>query len=65
VDSLDQAGFDIVAARLRQRMSALATTAPIPYRRQNGGDYAIPSLQLHPELEAPGAAGFALHRHRP
>ncbi len=61
VDRLDEVRFEAVAERLRERMRTLATTPPIPYRRQNGGDYAIPSLQLRPELGDPGAAGFALH----
>ncbi|NZA26820.1 NAD(P)H-dependent oxidoreductase [Luteimonas sp. SJ-92] len=61
VDRLDAAGFTRVADRLRERMRTLATTAPIPYRRQNGGDYLIPSLQLRPGLGGPTAPGFALH----
>lgn len=61
VDRLDDAGFERVAERLRERMRTLATTTPIPYRRQNGGDYLIPSLQLRPDLGDPDAAGFALH----
>jgi NAD(P)H dehydrogenase (quinone) len=61
VDRLDQGDFEPVAERLRERMRTLATTPPIPYRRQNGGDYLIPSMQLSPGLEDPGATGFALH----
>ncbi|MGK9234743.1 NAD(P)H-dependent oxidoreductase [Inquilinus limosus] len=61
VDRLDEAGFEAVAERLRERMRTIATTLPIPYRRQNGGDYLIPSLQLRPGLGDPAAAGFALH----
>lgn len=61
-DRLDEAGFARVAESLRQRMATLATTPPIPFRRQNGGDYRIPSMQLRPGLEAPGRRGFALHR---
>jgi NAD(P)H dehydrogenase (quinone) len=61
VDRLDEAGFEITGERLRERMRTIATTAPIPYRRQNGGDYLIPSLQLRPELGDVGAAGFGLH----
>jgi NAD(P)H dehydrogenase (quinone) len=61
VDNLDEVGFEIIAERLRERMRTIATTAPIPYRPQNGGDYLIPSLQLRPALEEAGAAGFALH----
>ena len=40
-------------------MRTLATTQPISYRRQNGGDYLIPSMQLRAELG--DAEGFALH----
>jgi NAD(P)H dehydrogenase (quinone) len=58
---LSEAGFPLVAERLRERMRTIATTEPIPYRRQNGGDYLIPSMQLRPELGDPGATGFLLH----
>ena len=61
VDSLDEVGFEATAERLRQRMHTLGTTAPIPYRRQNGGDYAIPTLELRPEVAEPHVNGFALH----
>ncbi|CAN7576643.1 NAD(P)H-dependent oxidoreductase [Caulobacter sp. LjRoot300] len=64
VDRLDAAGFEPVAERLRDRMRTLATTPPIPYRRQNGGDYLIPSMTLRPCLGDPGANGFALHLDR-
>src|SRR5882724_1820374 len=60
VDHLDEARFEPVAKRLRDRMRKLATTPPIPYRRQNGGDYLIPSMQLRQELGNPDATGFAL-----
>jgi NAD(P)H dehydrogenase (quinone) len=59
VDRLDAAGFEAAAERLRERMQTLATTQPISYRRQNGGDYLIPSMQLRAELG--DAEGFALH----
>jgi NAD(P)H dehydrogenase (quinone) len=61
VDRLDAAGFAREAERLRARMRGIGTTPPIPYRRQNGGDYLIPSMQLRPELGWPDARGFALH----
>ncbi|WLB23960.1 NAD(P)H-dependent oxidoreductase [Bradyrhizobium japonicum] len=64
VDRLDEAGFAPIAEGLRERMRTLATTAPIPYRRQNGGDYLIPSMQLRAGLEASGTSGFALHLDR-
>ena len=61
VDRMDEAGFRQVADQLRTRMCDIETTAPIPYRMQNGGDYQVPSLELLPELGDPGASGFALH----
>ncbi len=60
-DRLDEAGFEQVADRLRARMRTIETTAPLPFRRQNGGDYLIPSLELRPGLEAANQAGFSLH----
>lgn len=64
VDRLGEDGFEPVAERLRDRMRTLATMPPIPYRRQNGGDYLIPSMNLRPGLGDPGAAGFAVHSGR-
>jgi NAD(P)H dehydrogenase (quinone) len=61
-DRLEAAGFATVAERLQDRMVDLATTPPISFRQQNGGDYRIPSMQLRPGLETPGTTGFALHR---
>lgn len=61
VDRFDEAAFKPVAQSLRERIRTLATTAPIPYRKQNGGDYLIPSMQLRPGIGDSGANGFALH----
>jgi NAD(P)H dehydrogenase (quinone) len=61
VDRLDEAGLAPIAGRLRERMRTLATTPPIPFRKQNGGDYLIPSMQLRPKMAHLGATGFALH----
>ncbi|OCW55512.1 NAD(P)H-dependent oxidoreductase [Hoeflea olei] len=61
VDRLDAAGFEREAQRLRARMRTLESTAPLPFRRQNGGDYLIPGLELRPGLEQAGTTGFALH----
>ncbi|MDC7784570.1 NAD(P)H-dependent oxidoreductase [Rhodoplanes sp. TEM] len=60
-DRLDAAGFEAAAEGLRERMRTIATTPPIPYRRQNGGDYLISGCELRPDLGDPGARGFALH----
>ncbi len=61
VDRLDARGFAALGNDLKERMRTLGTTEPIAYRRQNGGDYDIPSLKLRPELAARGAPGFRLH----
>ena len=60
-DRLGEADFERVAEQLRVRMRTLATTPPIPYRQQNGGEYLIPTMQLRPGLGDPGAEGFKLH----
>ncbi|GGF70423.1 NAD(P)H dehydrogenase [Azorhizobium oxalatiphilum] len=61
VQRLDAAGFAQEAERLRERMRTLASTTPLPFRRQNGGDYLIPGMQLRPGLGAQDTTGFALH----
>lgn len=61
-DRFEAADFETASAGLRDRMRRLETDEPIPYRRQNGGDYEIPSLTLRPELGEPGVMGFGLHR---
>lgn len=58
---IDEPRFEATAEQLRERLRMLASTPPIPYRRQNGGDYLIPSMELRPGLGAPGRTGFALH----
>ena len=57
---LDEAGFEKARDALGQRLDTLWTTAPIPFRKQNAGEYFIPALTLRPELEA-GKSGFAIH----
>ncbi|WP_179283348.1 NAD(P)H-dependent oxidoreductase [Bordetella genomosp. 9] len=58
---VDAAGFAGIRDTLGQRLDALATTEPIPFRKQNGGDYLIPELTLRPDI-APGQAGTAIHQ---
>lgn len=60
-DRFNETRFESAAQHLRERMRTLETTPPIPYRRQNGGDYHIPNMQLRRGLEAAGASGFSLH----
>ncbi|WP_033998820.1 NAD(P)H-dependent oxidoreductase [Pseudomonas paraeruginosa] len=57
---LDAGRFAALGEQLGQRLDELWRTAPIPFRRQNGGDYAIPALTLRDEI-APGRVGFAAH----
>jgi len=58
---VNEVRFRQLTTQLGERLDKLWTDAPIPYRRQNGGDYEIPALTLKPELEAAGARGFQLH----
>lgn len=60
-DRFNEARFEAAAKHLRERMRALQATPAIPYRRQNGGDYHIPTMELRAGLGAPGASGFGLH----
>jgi NAD(P)H dehydrogenase (quinone) len=60
-DRLSEADFERAADRLRERMRTLAITRPIPYRRQNDGDYLIPTMELRPRLGDAANQGFRLH----
>jgi len=53
--------FSVAAKSWQQRLLTLADTEPIPYRKQNGGDYEIPSMLLRDSLESLGDKGFGLH----
>lgn len=59
-DRFDEAKFPELCAALGERLDTLATTEPLPFRKQNAGDYDIPQLTLREEI-APGRAGFAAH----
>ncbi|KAI0521326.1 Ribosyldihydronicotinamide dehydrogenase [Xylaria bambusicola] len=61
LDRADDLVFRSVVDELRQRLRTISTTRPIGYRRQNGGDYEIPTLTLKPELGAASGSGFSLH----
>ncbi|WP_030761919.1 NAD(P)H-dependent oxidoreductase [Streptomyces griseus] len=60
-DRMDEDGYAAVAEAWRRRLLTLETTEPIPFRRQNAGDYEIPSLHLREGLEPAGRTGFGLH----
>ncbi|QRO02114.1 NAD(P)H-dependent oxidoreductase [Archangium violaceum] len=59
-DKLDAAGFDAATSTLGRRLATIMSEPPIPYRRQNHGDYNIPSLELRAGLGT-GRSSFALH----
>ncbi|MFT4043121.1 MAG: NAD(P)H-dependent oxidoreductase [Gordonia sp. (in: high G+C Gram-positive bacteria)] len=60
-DRISAHDYTHIASAWEQRLLSVATTEPISFRRQNFGDYEIPSLQLRPGLEIPGRTGFGLH----
>lgn len=55
-----QERFDDWCAALAQRLDRLAQDQPIAFRRQNGGEYAIPALTLREDI-AEGERGFGVH----
>lgn len=57
---VDEAQYAQITAGLARRLDGLWTDEPIAFRKQNGGDYSIPALQLRAEL-SPGRSGFELH----
>jgi NAD(P)H dehydrogenase (quinone) len=57
---LDAGRYAALTGELGRRLDKLATTEPIAFRAQNGGDYEIPSLTLRADI-APGVAGYAAH----
>jgi len=60
-DRTDDTGFERSAEDVRERMRTIFTTPPIPYRKQNYGDYHIPEMTLRQEHH-PGTTGFAVHK---
>ncbi|TLF73508.1 NAD(P)H-dependent oxidoreductase [Nocardia cyriacigeorgica] len=60
-DRLRGEDYPDIAKAWEQRLLTLESTEPIPFRRQNFGDYELPSLQLKPGLEPAGRTGFGLH----
>ncbi|MFZ3495192.1 NAD(P)H-dependent oxidoreductase [Streptomyces sp. 5.8] len=60
-DRMTGADYADVAKAWVERLLTLESTEPIAFRRQNFGDYEIPSLRLKEGLEPAGRAGFGLH----
>jgi NAD(P)H dehydrogenase (quinone) len=59
-DRMTAARFAEYAAGLQDRLRALPSAAPVPFRCEQGGDYDT-DLVLRADL-APGAAGLGVHR---
>jgi NAD(P)H dehydrogenase (quinone) len=57
---MDEARFAQTCDALGRRLDELWSTRPIPYRRQNAGEYDIPECVLKNGV-APGQVGFAAH----
>lgn len=60
-DRVDADTFKKLSADLHQRLTEIPTAQPIPYRKQNFGEYSIPALELKPELVDEKKQGYALH----
>lgn len=48
--SVDEDRFTEITASLREKLDNLFVEEPIPYRRQNDGDYDIPAMTLKREI---------------
>lgn len=57
---MNDARLQATCNALGRRLDRLWDDAPIAFRKQNHGDYAIPLLTLREEL-AGGRSGFAAH----
>ncbi|MGE4261072.1 NAD(P)H-dependent oxidoreductase [Shewanella sp.] len=60
VQKMQPSAFTEACQQLAQRLDTLATTTPIPFRRQNFGDYQIPAMTLRDDI-LPEQGGFAVH----
>lgn len=60
-DRMTGEDYPDVAKAFEQRLLTLESTEPIAFRRQNSGDYELPSLQLREGLETSGRTGFGIH----
>jgi NAD(P)H dehydrogenase (quinone) len=58
-DHADDPTYRTAATLLRDRVTTIGTTTPIPYRYQNHGDYDD-NLVLRPDL-SPGREGLSVH----
>lgn len=57
---MDDVRFAKICQELAERLDHLEKTAPIPFRKQNAGDYDIPALTLRDDI-ASEQSGFGIH----
>ncbi|CCC71512.1 hypothetical protein NCAS_0H02020 [Naumovozyma castellii] len=60
-DSATEEVFESYANELKCLLKNIGSIKPINYRKQNSGDYDIPSLILREGLERPGETGYDIH----
>lgn len=61
VTQINEENFNSVESAFATRLDGIFTEKPIPFRRQNFGDYDIPALTLKEGLEIENVTGFSLH----
>lgn len=59
-DSLKEESFGELSAELRERIMSFQEAKPYNFRKQNGGDYTIPALELKDNISSEGT-GYQLH----
>ena len=60
-DGRKEEGFKEAVDEVIERFDNFDSVKPINYRKQNFGDYEIPSLRLKEGLEQPGETGYSIH----
>lgn len=60
VQKTDAERFKVMCQELAHRLDNLETTTPIPFRKQNFGDYEIPAMTLREDIR-PGEEGLGIH----
>lgn len=60
-DKADETQFNDSLNKFFNVLDNVDNVEPIAYRRQNFGDYEIPSMELKQGLEQPGETGFDIH----
>lgn len=60
-DGRKEEGFQEALDLVKERIDNFDSVKPINFRKQNFGDYEIPSLRLKAGLEQPGETGYDIH----